>query len=110
MKLENLPAAAIDWPKFPSSTLLGESGTAITRVRELGNVQLRLVDFSRNYVAGHWCHKGHVMFVVSGQVVIEHKDGPKFTLRAGMSYHVPDEPGSPHRITSKSGASLFIVE
>lgn len=110
MKLDNFAAGAIDWSEFPSSTHMGESGTASTRVRELGNVQLRLVDYSRKYVADRWCRKGHIMFVVSGQVVIEHKDGPKFTLRAGMTYHVADEPASPHRITSKSGASLLILD
>lgn len=110
MKLDNLPAGAIDWSKFSSSTNLGKSGTATTRVRELGKIQLRLVDFSSKYLADHWCRKSHIMFVVSGRVVIEHQDGPKFTLSPGMSYHVSDDSGAPHRISSRSGASIFIVD
>lgn len=110
MKLDNQPAAAIDWSKFSPSTNLGKSGTSTTRVQELGKMQLRLVDFSSKYVAEHWCRKSHIMFVISGRIVIEHQDGPKFTLSPGMTYHVSDDSGAPHRICSRSGASLFIVD
>lgn len=110
MKLDNLPVGTIDWPKFSSSTNLGKSGTATTRVRDLGKVQVRLVDYSPKYLADHWCSKSHIMFVISGRVVIEHQGGPKFTLSSGMTYHVGEDSGAPHRISSRSGASLFIVD
>ena len=31
----------------------------------------RLVDYSTNYVADDWCHKGHIVFVVAGQLANE---------------------------------------
>jgi asparagine synthetase B (glutamine-hydrolysing) len=41
---------------------------------------------------------------------IEHRDGRRYEVRAGMSYHVADEDRAPHRLTSESGASVFIVD
>ena len=71
---------------------------------------MRLVVYSQDFVADHWCHKGHIVFVISGQLVIEHQDAARYTLAPGTSYHVADNDGSPHKVLSKDGATVFIVD
>ena len=110
MNLRNLPVGITDWSKLPASAHPGESGTAMMRVRQLGDIQLRLVVYSANYLADHWCHKGHIVFVVSGQLAVEHQHGPSYSLTPGISYHVADDDGPPHRVRSESGATIFIID
>jgi len=110
MKLETLPIGVTDWSQLPTSSEPGETGTATIRTRNLGEMQLRLVDYSAGYVANHWCFKGHIVFVVAGSMVIEHQDGRQFDLKTGMSYHVSDGAHSAHRALSTEGATIFIVD
>src|SRR5580698_1626455 len=109
MNFNDFPAGVTDWSQVPESVNPGESGTATVRSRQLGDIQLRLVVYSSNYVANHWCRKGHIVFVVAGQLSIEHQDGITYTLMPGTSYHVADD-GTPHRVSSESGATIFIVD
>jgi len=110
MKLADLPSSMTDWSTVPSSEHPGESGRATMRSRHFGEIQLRLVEYSASYVGDHWCHKGHLILVVSGKVVIEHEDGQSLTIPAGTSYHVADGEGSRHRARAECGATLFIVD
>ena len=110
MKLTNLPSSMTDWSTLPSSVHPGESGTAVVRSRQFGEIQLRMVEYSASYVGDHWCHKGHLTFVTSGQMIIEHLDGRTLTLPAGTSYHVADDDGPPHRARSEGGATVFVVD
>jgi hypothetical protein len=110
MKLQNLTAGVTDWSRIPAQTQSGASGTTTARACSLGEIQIRLVEYSAGYVADHWCSKGHIVYVVAGQLVIEHQDGNRHSLAAGMSYHVADDEGPPHRVLSDGGATLFIVD
>jgi hypothetical protein len=110
MDLKNFAAGATDWPLIPESAHPGESGPATVRSHQLGDIQLRLVIYSANYVADHWCQKGHIAFVVAGQLVIEHRQGTTHTLTPGTTYYVADDDGQPHRVLSKDGATIFIVD
>jgi hypothetical protein len=88
----------------------GESGTATARTRQLSEIRARLVEYSAGYVADHWCPKGHIIYVVAGNLIIEHQDGRRFSLAPGMSYHVADDDGPPHRALSDEGATVFVVD
>lgn len=110
MKLANLPTGVTDWAQLPGSTHPGEAGMATARVHQCGEIQLRLVEYSANYRADHWCHKGHIVFVVAGRLTIEHQGASSYTLSAGMTYHVADDDGPPHRLRTESGATVFIVD
>jgi hypothetical protein len=110
MNLNNFPVGVTDWSQIPASVSSGETGTTKMRTRELGNIQLRLVEYSAQYVADHWCHKGHIVFVVSGRLVIEHLGGATYALTQGTSYHVPDGDELPHRVCSADGATIFVVD
>ncbi len=105
-----MPLGVTDWSQVPESVHPGTSGTATIRSRQIGDIQLRLVVYSPNYVANDWCHKGHIVYVIGGQLNIEHRDTVTYTLESGMSYHAADDDGPPHRVRSESGATIFIVD
>ena len=110
MKLANMPASMTDWSNMTPSEYPGESGVAIMRTRKFGELQLRLVEYSASYLGDHWCRKGHVIFVLAGQMFIEHEDGTTWNLTEGTSWHVADDDGSPHRARSAAGATVFVVD
>ena len=41
----------------------GTTGVATWRTRQFGPVRVRMVDYSPNYLADHWCQKGHFLLV-----------------------------------------------
>jgi hypothetical protein len=110
MKLDNLPIGAIDWSRVAALTQPGETGSAATRTCNLGDVTLRIVRYSDSYKANHWCTKGHIVYVVSGSLVIEYEDETRTLLGPGTSWHAPDNSSPPHRVLSESGATVFIVD
>ena len=109
MKIENVPFAAVDWSQVEPVKHAGEQGTATWRMIEVGNIRVRQVEYSAGYVADHWCSRGHVLLVLDGQLSTELRDGRRFELTAGMSYHVADG-AEPHRSSTAVGALLFIVD
>lgn len=110
MKLSSFSVSVTDWADVPVSVQQGARGTAEIQAREIGEIQLRLVTYSPGYLADHWCHKGHIVYVVSGHIVIEHEDGQRYDVAAGASYHVADDDGAPHRVVTERGATAFIVD
>jgi hypothetical protein len=110
MKLDNLPLGAIDWTGIAPETLAGESGAVTQRVQQFGDNRLRLVEYGAGYLADHWCHKGHVIHVLKGALDIEYQDGGKTPLAAGVTWHVGDGTGAPHRVRTIGGATVFVVD
>jgi hypothetical protein len=109
MHFGNLPFITTDWSAVEASERHGESGTATSRMVEVGEVRVRMVEYSPGYVADHWCSRGHVLLVLEGELVTELQDGRVFTLSSGMSYQVANDV-APHRSRTQSGAKLFIVD
>jgi hypothetical protein len=110
MKLTDIPIEAIEWARVPATVQAGETGTSATRTRNLGDIRLRLVAYSGGYKADHWCGKGHILYVISGNLVIEHDDQTRTALATGTGWHAPDGAGPPHRVLCESGATVFIVD
>ena len=110
MKLDDLPIGAVDWRQVPAVGHAGETGSTTARTRDLGGVQLRIVQYAAGYRADHWCAKGHIVHVLAGELTIEHDDGRRFALSTGMSWHAPGENGPPHRVVCETGATVFIVD
>jgi quercetin dioxygenase-like cupin family protein len=75
----------------------------------MGNIRVRMVEYTAGYFADHWCNRGHVLLVLEGELITELSDGRKFTLKPGMSYHVAND-ANPHRSYTETGAKLFIVD
>jgi hypothetical protein len=109
MQFGNLPFMTTDWAGVPVTEHPGASGKAAWRTVEAGDVRVRMVEYSPGYLADHWCHRGHILLVLSGELVTELQDGRVVTLVAGMSYQVAND-ATPHRSRTKTGAKLFIVD
>ncbi len=109
MQIQNVPFMTTDWSAVPGTEHPGESGTATWRTVEVGNIRVRMVEYSAGYLADHWCSRGHVLLVLEGELVTELQDGRRVTLTPGMSYEVADGT-APHRSRTAGGAKLFIVD
>jgi len=109
VQLTNIPFGTTDWADTEASEHAGESGVALWRTRQFGSIRVRMVEYSANYRADHWCQKGHILLCVAGELHTELADGRRYELRPGMSYQVADG-AEPHRSSSRTGATLFIVD
>ena len=109
MKLNDIAFCTTNWDEVNATEHSGTSGKALWRTLEIGNVRVRMVEYSPGYLADHWCERGHILLVLEGELVTELKDGRRFVLRQGMSYQVADG-AEAHRSRSETGAKLFIVD
>jgi hypothetical protein len=109
MRIEDVAFCTTDWNKVPATEHAGETGTAIWRTLETGNIRVRMVEYTPGYRADHWCSRGHVLLVLAGELVTELADGRRVVLPAGSSYQVAED-AEPHRSETSIGAKLFIVD
>ena len=109
MNLENIPFQTIDWSVIPREEHVGEQGTSFWQVVQFAGLRVRIVEYSKGYLADHWCRKGHIVHCLEGEFVSELQDGESITLTKGMTYVVSDELSS-HRSSTKDGVKLLIVD
>ena len=109
MRLVGAPTVT-DWSQEPMSEHSGATGHATSRTIRAGKAQMRLISYAPGYSSDSWCRKGHILFVVEGELTVEHENGRCCEIGAGMSYQVGDDYGSPHRVSSRSGATIFVVD
>jgi hypothetical protein len=109
MHIPDISFGLTDWSKVESTTHQGESGTAVSRTQQFGTIRVRMVEYSPNYLADHWCQKGHILLCLDGQLETQLADGRRFVLAPGVSYQVGDR-AEPHRSSTRLGARLFIVD
>ncbi len=57
------------------------------KVHRLGNRQLRVVEYSAG-LAPHWCEKGHVGYILKGQLEIRFETGTE-TFSSGDGIAIP---------------------
>ncbi|MDB4957375.1 MAG: hypothetical protein JWO36_4944 [Myxococcales bacterium] len=110
MNIPPLPFTVTAWNNVPATRHPGERGDALWRTLTIGDLRVRVVEYSPGYLADHWCDRGHVLYVVAGELDTELEDGRKFTLTPGMSYQVSDHGDAAHRSSTKLGATLFVVD
>jgi quercetin dioxygenase-like cupin family protein len=110
MKIPTLPFTVTDWAKVEPTSHKGETGQALWRTLDIGDLRVRMVEYTPGYLADHWCDRGHVLYVLEGELDSELRDGRKFKLTPGMSYQVSDFGDAAHRSSTKVGAKLFIVD
>lgn len=109
MQIQDVPFCITDWDKIEPTEHAGVTGKAYWRTLEVGNIRVRMVEYTAGYVADHWCERGHVLLVLEGELATELEDGRKFTLRPGTSYQVANG-AEAHRSSTETGAKLFIVD
>ena len=108
MKIPELAFTVTDWSQVPSTQHPGETGRAFWRTLKIGDVRVRLVEYTPGYLADHWCDRGHILYVLEGELDTGLRDGRTFKLKPGMSYQVSHFGDA--RSSTKTGAKLFIVD
>ena len=110
MKIPALPFTVTDWSAISATEHKGDRGIAYWRTITIGDIRIRSVEYTAGYLADHWCDRGHVLYVLEGELDTELSDGRTFRLSAGMSYQVSDFGDAAHRSSTETGAKLFIVD
>ena len=109
MQLTDIPFGVTDWSTVVPTRHTGARGHALWRTQQFGDIRVRMVEYSPDYLADHWCEKGHILLCVAGELHTELTDGRQFIMTPGMSYQVADH-DAPHRSSTTAGATLFIVD
>ena len=107
--MSNILFEAIDWNNVAKTRHEGETGFAVWQTLKFDEIRLRMVKYSPNYFANHWCTMGHIVHCLEGEFLSELETGEKFFLSKGMSYIVSDELSS-HRSVSLEGVKLLIID
>ncbi|MBK9254619.1 MAG: DHCW motif cupin fold protein [Saprospiraceae bacterium] len=107
--MTNIPFQTIDWTSIEKIEYEGENGVAIWKTIQFEGLRIRMVEYSANYLADHWCQKGHIVHCLEGEFVSELKTGEKFKMAKGDTFVVSDELSS-HRSFSEHGVKLFIID
>jgi len=109
MQIASFPFSIVDWNDIEKMQFSGITGQSSWKTVEMNDIRIRLVEYSKNYLADHWCMKGHVIFCVEGAMTMELKSGKEYRLEKGMTYITGDN-GIPHKSSSEQGCKLFIVD
>ena len=81
----NIPFQITDWENIPVTEYKGVTGVAYWRTLQLGGLRIRLVEYSENYKADHWCEKGHIIYCIDGAMDTELSDGRIMKLSIEMT-------------------------
>jgi len=104
-----IPFQTIDWNKVEATEHKGETGVALWKTLQFESTRVRIVEYTKGYLADHWCSKGHIVHCLEGTFTSELSDGSSVLLTEGMTYIVSDEMSS-HRSVSKTGVKLLIID
>ena len=109
MQINSFPFSTLDWQSVEKTEHNGDTGMAYWQTKHVGDIRVRMVEYSPGYVANHWCKKGHILYCVDGEMDTELEDGRVFKLSKGMCYFVGDNCEA-HRSSTKNGCKLFMVD
>ncbi|MEO5681165.1 MAG: DHCW motif cupin fold protein [Chitinophagaceae bacterium] len=104
-----IPFQTIDWTSIEKTEHPGNTGTAYWQTVQFGGLRIRMVEYSANYMADHWCRKGHIVQCLEGTFISELQNGERYFLTKGMSYIVTDDASS-HRSVTENGVKLLIID
>lgn len=109
MNEKEIPFQVIDWDDTPKTEHKGTKGQAFWQTQQFPGMRIRIVEYSAEYLADHWCTKGHIVHCLKGDFRSELQDGRSFHLQKGMTYVVSDDLSS-HRSTTDHGVTLLIID
>ena len=107
--MSNIPFQTIDWTSIEKVEYKGEFGVAIWQTKQFEGLRIRLVEYSNDYLADHWCQKGHIVHCLEGEFISELITGEKIKLAKGETYVVSDELSS-HRSIADNNVKLLIID
>ncbi len=109
MKLEKFSPTLIDWQNITSEQVEGKTGFTSSKTQMMGDTKIRLVEYSPNYIADHWCDKGHIIFVLEVELEIHYQNETSHVVKKGMSYLLGDD-SMTHVAISRAGAKVLIID
>jgi hypothetical protein len=104
-----IPFQTIDWSSIENVTIKGETGFAVAKTVQMNGLRIRLVEYSTNYLADHWCQKGHIVHCLKGAFITELSTGEIIKLTQNESFVVSDDLSS-HLTYSHLGSTLLIID
>lgn len=107
--MKKIPFQTFNWSTIEKTEHKGERGTSFWQTIQIGGLRVRIVEYSVDYLADHWCKKGHIIYCLEGAFDSELRDGETVSLSKGMSYIVSDDQ-SVHRSISAKGTKLLIID
>jgi hypothetical protein len=108
MIIENYGPHSLDWNSYPSERTAGETGFMIVKTQTVGYIRIRLIEYSSGYIPDHWCDKGHIIHVISGELMIEYNNSIHI-LQSGMTHIIGDNTNA-HKAKTFIGATVLIVD
>jgi len=99
----------INWAGIPKTEHKGESGLALWQTLQFEGLRVRIVEYSKGYLADHWCSMGHIVHCLEGEFVSELQNGDRQVLKKGMTYIASDDVSS-HRSSTETGVVLMIID
>ena len=78
------------------------------KIRQLGNLRLRLVEFSEEFNEIDWCRKGHIGYLIEGKLAIDF-DGKISRFKAGDGIYIPGGESSRHKAKIGKGEKALLV-
>jgi quercetin dioxygenase-like cupin family protein len=80
------------------------------KIHRDGSKQIRLVEFTSEFVEPHWCEKGHIGYVLSGVLEINFK-GEAISYPEGSGIFIPASSSSAHKARAVTPmVRLILVE
>lgn len=100
---------AVRWDKLPAEQSMGLTGFVTAKTATFPTFRIRQLIFSENYEADHWCNKGHIIFVVSGELIVEQQNGASIKVSARHSLVLGDNTAS-HKVKTEVETTVLIVD
>jgi hypothetical protein len=107
--MQSIPFTIIDWDSIQKSIHSGAIGQAEWQTLQYEGIRVRIVHYSKGYLADHWCSKGHIVQCLEGSFTTELKNGSSYLVSKGMGYIVSDDM-SEHRSITEEGVTLLIID
>jgi hypothetical protein len=58
--VDYIPFQTINWETIAKTEHTGETGTSWWQTIQFPGLRIRIVEYSKGYLADHWCQKGHI--------------------------------------------------
>jgi len=95
---------------FHATPWVAAAAGARYKVQKQGGRQIRLVEFSKDFVESDWCRKGHIGYVLEGQMEVDF-NGTAVTFMSGDGLLIPAGEKCKHKLTVlTSVVKLIMVE
>ncbi len=75
MQMSDIAFGTTNWSQIAPTHHKGETGLAYGRTQSFAAVRVGMVEYTPDYLADHWCVKGHILLCLEGELLTERQDG-----------------------------------